>query len=268
MFFKPFLIYLVAMVSTALYSTVQAEELPDDFQFRIGAYQVTNTDTRMNIGSSGGLIGTNIRYSRDLGGDDKESVPHVQGYYRFNDTHRFNYGWYKVERFGTVALQIDIDFGDETFTTGTTVNSFINAEILKLTYQYSFYRSDKVEMGVSAGLHIMDYSMGISETSGGANEVEDVTAPLPIFGFHLNYKINPRWHVLMDYDIFYIELESTTEGSISDFQLATEYRFFRTFAMGVGINSTALDVSVDDSDFNGTINDTYKGYEIYAALYF
>lgn len=59
----------------------QAYAFPDRWMIRLGAYVVDGADTQVSVNSDVGL-GTSIDYERDLGGDDCDTIPRIDAYYR------------------------------------------------------------------------------------------------------------------------------------------------------------------------------------------
>lgn len=264
-------IILVVVLLVSMLSQIpglHAEEFADKGAIKLGGYFITTADTNIRVNPQGGALGTNLNFSKDLGGEDDEAVPRLTGYYRFKNRHRIDYGYYKVDREGNRTLTGEIVIGDVTFPVNTTVITTLNVDVYKLAYTYSFYHNEKVELGISAGLHFMDYEFKAESDDGSLREEADFLAPLPVFGFLMNYNISPAWSAYVHSELFYIELDDTYNGSILDFRLGTEYRVFENVSVGFNINRMSVDADVDDDDFRGSVTDVYKGYHLYAAYYF
>lgn len=244
------------------------ESYPDKFKISLGSYLIQDTNTEISINSTTGNIGTVIDMERDLGTDDRLSVPRIDGYYRFNDKHRLNFGWFNIKRKGTTTTSIEITVGDETFVSNSVVESKLDTDFLKLAYAYSFYKSPKVELSFIAGLNLMDYSVVIDNKTTGVVETADVTAPLPVIGLSMSYAISPRWLVLCKFDTFYIELDNEIRGSLIDIELGVEYRVLKNMGIGFGFNRFALDAKVNTSSYSGGIADLYRGVNLYVSAYF
>ena len=248
--------------------SLQDERYPDKFKIVLGSYFIQDTNTEISINSSVGNIGTVIDMERDLGTEDKLSVPRIDGYYRFNDKHRLEFGWFNIKRQGTKTISLEITVGDEIFTANDVVESKVDTTFLKLAYAYSFYKSPKVELSFIAGLNIMDYSVVMDNKTTGRVETADVTAPLPVFGLSLDYAISPRWLVHYKFESFYIELDNEIRGSLVDAQLGIEYRVLKNMGIGLGFNRFALDAKVKASSYSGGVADLYRGVNLYVSAYF
>jgi len=240
---------------------------PDKWMIRAGAYVVDGADTQLSINSDVG-IGTSIDYQRDLGGEDGETVPRIDAYYRFNMRHRIDFTAFNVTRTGERTLTLDLTIGDENFAASETVRSEIDYTIYKLGYNYSFYHSPKVELSISAGLNVTSYDLSFSDSTGARVETADVSVPLPMFGLRMGYAITPKWNVHYVSEAFFIEIDDALRGALLNYELNTEYKLFKHFALGVGLVRSGLDVDVSDDNWRGSISDGYRGYNVFGTLYF
>ena len=246
-----------------------AVAFPDKYMIRLGAYVVDDSDTQFSVSSDVLGLGTVIDYQRDFGGDSGETIPRIDAYYRFNERHRIDFTAFSIDRSGSRTLAVDppIQIGDEVFS-DATLNSDIKYTLYKLGYAYSFYHSSKVELSLSAGLNITSYELKFNDGENNKVEAADVTAPLPMFGLHVGYAITPKWSVEFVSEAFFIDIEDTFSGSLVSYELSTEYKLFKQFAIGAGLAKLGTDVDVSGDDWKGTISDTYGGYRVFGTFYF
>ena len=242
---------------------------PDKYMLRVGAYIVDGSDTQFSVSSDVGGLGTVIDYSRDLGGDTRDTIPRIDAYYRFNERHRIDFTSFAIDRKGTRVLAIDppIVIDGEDFS-GGAINSEIKYNLYRLGYGYSFYHSDKAELTITAGLNITSYDLKFEDDTGAKSESADVTAPLPMFGLRMGYAITPKWSVHYVSEAFFIELDDTIKGAMINYELNTEYKLFKNFAIGAGLARIGTSVEVNDDDWKGKVSDSYRGYTVFGTLYF
>lgn len=254
-------------------STVASEEeaaavaFPDKYMIRLGAYIVDGSDTQFSVNSPSGL-GTVIDYSRDLGGDTRETIPRIDAYYRFNPRHRINFTSFSIDRKGSRTLAIDITIDDQIYSANETLNSDIKYTLYKLGYGYSFYHSPKVELSFTAGLNFTSYDLKFSNSVGDKVETAGFTAPLPMFGLRMGYAITPKWSVNYVAESFFIEFEDSIKGALINYELNTEYKLFKHFAIGAGLARIGSSVEVNDDDWKGKVSDSYRGYTLFGTFYF
>jgi len=281
MMFNKYLIKAVAapivatiITSGMLTGSVSAAEeeaaavaFPDTWMLRLGAYIVDDSNTTFSV-SSPALIGTVIDYQRDLGGESGDTIPRIDAYYRFNPRHRIDFTSFAIDRKGSRTLAIDITIEDQDYSFGETVNSDIKYSLYKLGYAYSFYHSPKVELSLSAGLNITSYDLSFANTAGDKIEAAGFTAPLPMFGLRMAYAITPKWSVRYISEAFFIDFEDTITGALVSYEISTEYKIFKNFAIGAGIARLGTSVEVNDDDYRGKVTDSYRGYTLFGTLYF
>jgi hypothetical protein len=242
--------------------------LPDRQMLQLGAFSVFDSNTTLNASSSKTSLGTTIDFERDLDGDTVITTPRVEYYYRFNDRHRLELAVFQLERKGSRSLTQSITFQDRTFTANTQINSRIKNDIYKVAYAYSFYHVDKVELAFSAGFNVLDYEAELASTNGGATETASTTAPMPVFGFRMDYSVTPKLTTRIRTNTFYFDFQDIVRGSLVEFEAGIEYRALLNFALGASLSRLAIDVDVNDDKFNGGVADLYRGVQLYGAFFF
>jgi len=278
MFFKVFTSPIVAAVTLCglISGNVSAAEdetatfaFPDKYMIRLGAYIVDGSNTQFSVTSDVGGLGTVIDFKRDLGGESRDTIPRIDAYYRFNERHRINFTSFSIDRAGerTIAIDPPIIIGDTEYS-GGALNSDIKYTLYKLGYAYSFYHSSKVELSVTAGINFTDYELKFSNDNGANVETAGVTAPLPMFGLRMGYAITPKWSVNYVAESFFIELEDKIRGALINYELNTEYKLFKNFAIGAGLARIGSNLEVDDDDWRGSVSDSYRGYTVFGTFYF
>lgn len=264
-YFKLF--FLITLLSLAF--QINAEELSDKLKFRLGTFFIGSTETEVQL-NSGSLVGAIINISDNLNVDTKKDVLRLDGYYRFSDKHRLDYGWYKLNSSGTKTLSKDIDYNGETFPAGGTVNSIFNTETFKVNYTWSFHHDDKIELSLGTGLHVTKYEIVLSGETLSApgvvsREESDVTLPLPVIGFRLGYMINPNLEFTTSYDLFSLSYDQY-EGNFQDVNFLLEYRFSKHVGISGGFNFNHLDLTYREGQTTLKVNDSVRGAVLFMTL--
>jgi len=204
-------ISLFAMVGLA-----QAEEpLPDKFRFAIGGYALARFDSTISLTEPNLGAGITISPQETLGLDIQNQVLRIEGHYRFNKKHALTYSWYSINSEGNKSIEEEFEWVGEDGTTitipiGAQVISNLDYDIFKVGYLWSFYHSDKVELGAGAGLHITRLGLGLqaSTTSGSiSTENVDTTVPLPVFSLVLKYNVTPKFHWYLKAEAFALKFD-------------------------------------------------------------
>ncbi len=258
----------------------QSEELPwyeqRHGELRLGGFFVKSTNTQILLESNSNPLAATINFQRELGLDDRATVGRIRLAYQFAPYHRFDLSYFSIERDGQkTIIDREIEFGDITIPVGAAVTSHFDTEILKLAYTNMFYRSEKVRLGVSAGVNFSSFDLGtIFETvpppgqppvTGG--EQADGVAPLPVFGGRLSYSISPKWVWITSIDLFALNTGSYS-GTLTDIEVLIENRVSTHFGWGAGLEVLSFDLKSTDGDLTGTFETAYRGINLYASVYF
>ncbi len=265
-------LFATCAISVFNISDVYAEEetavaFPDKYMVRLGTYIIDGSETQFSVSTPIGL-GTVIDYSRDLGGETRETIPRIDAYYRFNPRHRIDFTTFEVDRSGTTTLSIDTTIGGQDYFASETISSEIKYQLYKLAYGYSFYHSSKVELTVSAGLNLTSYDLMFANGAGDKVETAGFSAPLPMFGLRMGYAITPKWSVHYVAEAFFVDFNDKVRGAMFNYELNTEYKLFKNFAIGAGVARLGTSVEVNDDDWTGQVSDSYRGYTLFGTLYF
>jgi hypothetical protein len=269
-------VVLLATLLIGLGSVHAAENpYPDKFKFTVGGYSIFRYESKVALTDSNLGAGVVIDPKETLGLNSEQTVGRMTGYYRINKTHSVNFSYYKISSDANKVVENEFDWTDEngdpiTIPVGATVKSALDYEILKLGYLWSFHHTDKIEMGVGAGLHVTRVNFDLQSSStnlGGSAGNADVTAPLPVISFAIDYSITPKLSWLLKAEVFGLKYGDVT-GIYTDTTLALEYRIVRNFGVGLGFGSSTLDVEKDGSDEKFSYENNISGFLLYATLHF
>jgi hypothetical protein len=261
-------------------------ELPDRFMIRGGYLFVFGADTDIQLNGQRG-VGSVIDFNRTLGGTTDYSGFRIDSMYRFNDRHSLGISYYRVLRDGTRTISNDLNVKDTTFTAGANVTSSLNFDLWRLIYNYSFYRNDKVELGISPSLYMLRLKFGIAgdatcssnntattncagQPTSFGTATEKLTVPLPSLGGYLNYHITPKLLSQARFDWFYLKVGNAFEGSMFEFYAGLEYRLFTHFSLGASYDRLQANVDLHKAtNSSGVgINNAWNTVFLYGALYF
>lgn len=237
----------------------------EKFVIRLSSYDIRDADTDLTVLSSS-QIGTGFNFVDDLGGDDRVTIPRLDGYFRFNDVHRIEFSNLRIERDGRNLLAIDLDIGDQTYSVGDTVVSNITYEVLKLGYAYTFYHSSEVELGVTTGINMTDYEFEYELVDGSSADTSKASGPLPMFGVRMSYAIDRHWSLHYLSEVLFIDT-SNADGSFTNYELDIQYRFDNRFMLSAGLTRFSFDITSEDPDWRGRIADTHWGILLSAGYY-
>lgn len=239
--------------------------LQDRWSFDLGAYS-PNVKTSASLNGTTNGAGTTVNFEDDLGLSDSKTVGAIQGRVRLGEKWRIEAEYFSLNRSGSRAISRDINWGDNTYTVGTTVGSEFNSDIFRLSAGYSFIKNTKGELGVAIGAHVTDFSTSLG-TGGRGTVTGETLAPLPTVGLYGAYAFTPRWLLSGRGDVFSLDY-GDYDGTLVNITAGVDYRVSRHFGVGVGYRYVDYDVNMTKSKFTGNVSYEFNGPTVYATTSF
>lgn len=239
--------------------------LQDRWFFQVGVYS-PDVATTASLNGSGGRVGTEIDFEQDLGFAERKDMPAVLAGVRLGRRWRIEAEYLSLKRENSRVLSRTIEWGDNTYTLGTTVQSEFSSDIFRLSAGYSFVRDTQKEFGVALGLHSTDFYVAIATPSLGA-ESGEVLAPLPTIGIYGAYAFSPKWLLTGRVDVFSLSYEEY-DGSLVNATVGADYRVWPGFGLGAAWRYIDYDLSVSKTRYNGAINYRFSGPLLYLVSSF
>ncbi len=262
------LLLLIAFIAIGAPVWAEDENFPERFMLRFGGYEVRNASTIARLDSNNLPAGTFVDFQDTLGGETKASMLRLDALYRFNQKHSIGLSWYAMKFTGAKNLTGDIVWDGVTYPIDTHVDSSLRFNVYKLNYQYSLAHTDEVELGVSAGFHVMQVSFNITSNALNIAQGDSVTAPLPVVGLFGDYKFTPRFSGFFYYQVFGIDYQDKVKGGMQDFLVGVEYRLIRNVALGLAYNRFNLSADITGKAQTLRLNTDWNGIELFGSLYF
>ena len=264
---------VISLLALAMWVEQAVAEQPvgpwEKWNLSVGAYAATlGTDVR--VGTPG--VGAQIDLENVLGLDSSETVVRIDAAYRFGSSlrHRWDFTWYDLSRDATRTLTEDINVDGKIYPIGTTVDSKYDLAFYNVRYSYSFLQDDRVDFAGSVGFHVTHIGLAVQAAGiGTAGDV--VTAPLPLVGGRLDVALTERWYVRSSIEFMYLKF-GDFKGQMTDMTVGAEYRAWKNFAIGGGLNSVRLSLDADKESSGVTMAGDMKsnilGLTLYGKLMF
>ena len=248
-----------------LLGTLLSAEVEDTFKIKLGAMFVTNFETEMQMASNRFPINATINTNDTLGLESDTNVFRLDGYYRFTDVHSIDFSYFSVNSSGSKVANKDFEWNGQPVNAGVTVNSYFNMDIYKLNYGYSFYHNEKVELMVSAGLHVTSIELGLQASANNLHPTPidastSSTIPLPVLGFKGEYTIIDK-KLFVEYKSDYFALKyDNVKGNLISTALNVEYRIIDSVGLGLGYNVNRIHVEGDDGEKKFEVSNNLSGF--------
>jgi len=251
-----------------------ANLLSNRFQVAAGTFVLeTDTDIQLN-GDSG--EGSAIDWERDLGDDGDETRFRIDAYWRFADRHKLRALWFNNSTDRSRTLDEEIVWGDVTYPVDAEISAEFDFDVYELAYEYAFLRRENYELAVTAGLHYTTLGLvlegeasldGGEPVSGSVREEGSVDLPLPVFGLRGLWHLGRNFWIDASAQYFTLSIDEY-DGSLQDFRAALIWQPTQWAGVGVGYNQFGVDVDVDKSDFDGSLDWTYSGPVLFYSASF
>ncbi len=236
---------------------------------RLGFFQIENVKARLYFGPDDLPLGGRIDLEEDLGIGDRVTAFRTSFSYRFNERHGISAGYYKLRLDGVRRLSKTVELGGREFDIGFDIVSEYKETIFKLAYNFIFHDEGKVLLSVTPGIHFsdVDFRIGTRNSLIEASESASTTAPLPMLGGRLVYRMTPKLSMAVVSDIFFLTRDDQ-EGSLTDTHIVIEHQTFDRIGFGGGLNRFSLNLDLAD---DGTLWDwesVYTGAYLYMTVKF
>ncbi len=247
----------------------------DRFEISVGGYDVYQYDSNVSLTETNAGIGISFSPRDTLGLDSEQAVFRLDGRFRVRPNHSITFSWYRLSSSASKTLLDDIEWVDRegneiVIPTGTSVTSSLENNYLKIGYLWSFYHSDKVELGVGAGLHWADIALELGVESGlSGSELRKATSdvPMPVFMFSLEYKVTQRVDWFLKTQLFALDL-GDWRGLYSDYQLGIDYQLFEHVAAGAALGSNSLEIVNEEDNTRFGFDNRISGVFLYLSANF
>ena len=260
------------LLALLLVGATLSAEVKDKWKVDVGAMLVTNFETDMQLTPKNLPLSAQINTKDQLGMESDTTVLRLDGYYRFNDIHSINFSYFGVKSDGNRDINEEIRWDGGKIPVGANIKSHFDMDVYKVNYGYSFYHNEKVELTLTAGLHITTVDLGL-QTSGfvenNATKSYDssngATIPLPVVGFKGQYTIIDKT-LFVEYKTDYFVLAyDGVKGSLVSSGINLEYRFVDHVGLGLGYNVNKIYLSAEDNDKKFEVENNLSGILLYAT---
>lgn len=239
--------------------------LSDSLHISLSGFYSRNATTAA-LGPSGGGTGVSVDFEETLDLSDREATPMLGVVWRATERWRMEVEYFELKRDATRRLSGDLEWGDETYTAGSDVDSTFNVSDTRISAGYSFFRTRDKELGAGVGLHIskLEASLG---TTNIATEGSDVTAPLPVINLYGAFALTDTWAIRLRTDWLSLTYGDYS-GDIRDMSIDVNYQPWRHMGLGFGVRNLVMDLDVDANDWHGQARVNFQGPTAFVSASF
>lgn len=119
---------------------------------------------------------------------------------------------------GSGTIDSDVYFNDKTFLTGSKVTSIYRFDSYRLTYRWTFFKNDSLNLGIGLSAKIRSADISLMNDTGYVNR--DDLGVVPLINFRSEWYFSKRFGLLLDGDALV-----TPFGRAEDVNLALLYNY-------------------------------------------
>lgn len=218
--------------------------------------------------------GSAVRLEDDLGLDDRKGTPYLLLGTRLGERWRLEFEFYRLERTAERTIDRAIDWGDVSFPLAAQVASRFDSTVYRLVGGYSFVRTPQAEFGAALGLHVTDFTLGLSgqaSAGGGAvgfqREDRDTLVPLPTLGLYGSWHLADQWVLRGRADLLSLKVDAY-DGRLVNLMAGIDWRVARHWGVGLGYRYVDYQLESTDDAFRGEVNYNFRGPTLYVTAAF
>ncbi len=252
--FGPIALAAGLCLAFAVPARAQEEQLRlfDKVSVALEASYLLNLKTVVRLDSEQLGVGTTINFEGDLDLDASKTIPSLSAEWRIAKRHLIGASWFKVDRSSASQVLTGIQFGDIEIPIDQAVTLATEQEELRIWYRYYSIVTNRTAFGIGIGVRRVDYLFSIEAPVLGLREEATVDAPLPFVGVELRQMLSRKWRFTADFGWFAVKFR-TVDGSQFVRGAGLEHLSFKNASIGIHIQSSSIDASVDDQPlFAGT----------------
>lgn len=265
------MIHLILALALQAAAPQPVEKKPwRDFEFKVGGYLAAVDTTIEVVGENGVGAGFDVE---DLLGLDKSVFSfRIEASGALAERHRLHFNFFDISRSADRVLGRDVEFDGTVYPLGTDVDSRMSIQRYDLTYGYSFLQDDRMDLAVTFGIHGMRTALRLDSQDLGVQEEERFFLPIPLPGLRMDFALTPKFWLRQRIELLWIGTE-TFSGLMSDLAIAVEYEAFEHVAIGLGYNTVAMRLKMENNEFpaasfEGDFDFQFSGLQFYVNLFF
>ncbi len=239
------------------------------FGITLGIIDV-KTATTLRVDQSDGTPGTTLNGEGDLGLDKSRVEPQFDFMVRAGERHRVFFDYFTLDRNDNKVLtQGPYAYGGVVLLQGDPVTTDLSLRVLQLTYGYSFWHSEKLEIAATLSINDAEIqsSVRVATETRHVYDSESLAGPFPEPGVMLTWVASKRF--FFDATARYLKVAvDHYDGSVGVYQFDAQYRLRPNISFGLGYDDTRANFLSRKSSHTGYFNFDAKGPEFFVRVAF
>jgi hypothetical protein len=251
------------------HKTEKASPITDHFYVSAAFYApAAHTALRLDPShAAAGVYGTSLDAERDLGLPARFDQGLVEFMFRMRARNKLRVDYFEADRSANHLLANDVVFGNEVFLAGQMAQSSIDWRAFGLTYTYSFYRSDRLEIGTGLGVYFLQGQ--VTGTVLAESESQSVSGadPIPTLPLDFTWCISSRFAFTAHANYVQARIDGAS-GSFTDVHSDLQYRWNPDFAIGAGWSEMRIALENQSGSTPGAVAMRFSGPQAFVRFSF
>jgi len=243
---------------------------PTDDRFRVslGAMHVSS-ETTLQVDARSGLPGTTVSGEHQLGLDSSDFEPKFQVMVRAGVRNRIWLDYFTLDRTANTTLDQTIVFRDVTLQVTDPLQSELDLRLLGLTYGYSVWHGEKLELAATLGITEVQISARarVATESVHINQSEDIAGPYPTPGVAATWVLSKRFYLDGRAQSLHLHVQEF-DGTLVEAELAALYRFRPNVSFALGYTELTASLDSRKTHESGLFDFNTKGPELFVRVAF
>jgi hypothetical protein len=246
--------------------------LDNSWVMNLGAF-IVNSDLTASLNGQS-VTNPDVDFDQRFGRGSDATRVRGDVLWRITPTQHMRFMYFNNSTTRSRVQDDPLKWGDYTFNAGSRVDMKYKFQVTELAYEYAFVRQPTYEWAASLGVHYSKTTLELSgaasitdpngntSTVSSATKSNSVPAPLPVIGLRVGWAFAPQWYLDGQVQFFKVNYQDY-DGNWSDFRVGTTWMFSKNFGVGLGYDRFSTKVGVSRSSFDGKLNATYSGLQLY-----
>jgi len=241
----------------------------DRLRLSLGVMRVASaTDFRKD--NSSGVAGTAFDAENDFGLPAQNFEPKFAVMVRAGENNRIRFDYFTLDRSATKTFELPPSgYAGVVLLTGDPVQSELDMRLLGITYGYSFWRGDALELAATFTVNDADISSEVRVNTALRHVFanENLAGPVPTPGLDATWAIARHFYV--DGRAQYLKVAvDHFDGSLGIFELNALYRIHPNISLALGYTDVRTDFTSHKTRDAGYFHFSSKGPQIFLRVAF
>jgi hypothetical protein len=211
--------------------------------------------------------GTPLDGEEDLGWPARLAQARVEAMVRMRERNKLRVNYFEADRSGSVLLTNPVIFGNEVFAAGQQLESSLDWRNITVTYTYSFYRSERLEVAAGLAAYAIQTQAQAAVAATFQQQTVSASGGFPVLPLEVTWCPSRRWSFNARGAYFKANIHDFS-GWLEDVHADAQYRLNPDFALGLGYSLLHASLERSSTTSPGRVDMNVPGPEAFIRFSF